>query len=246
MGLVLSQRAQGWGKRAARAPRDRQSPKAHKFQQLHSQAWPLPLGAVGAERGSSPLGVAFYGQDGVVQAPRVLRLQRLVLLREAVRARRPVQGAATARVGRQHVLQEVFLDYPRVFVHFAPLVPFFLLVVEQLGQEVDVLHGQAQDLILAEFFVGRVCGDELAQLREGAVDVLLPPPLPAVGEDATNHLRVRTCNANQAELGLKGTGIALLNGSLLCKLTDWLILVRFNQQGRETRVSSSVEADPMS
>lgn len=157
----------------------------------------------------------------MVQAPRVLRIQRLVLLREAVRARRPVQGAPTAGVGRQHVLQEVFLDYPRVFVHLAPLVSFFLLVVEQLGQEVDVLHGQAQDLVLAEFLVGRVGGDELAQLREGAVDVLLPPPLPAVGENATDHLRVRTCKSNHAELaGLDRPGIALLNRSLLCKLTN--------------------------
>lgn len=142
-----------------------------------------------------------------MQAPRVLRIQRLVLFREAVRARRSVQRASTAGVGRQHVLQEVFLDYPRVFVHFAPLVSFFLLVVEQLGQEVDVFHSQAQNLVLAEFFVGRVGGDELAQLCEGPVDVLLSPSLPAVGENATNHFRVGTCNANQAELEL---GLALL------------------------------------
>lgn len=50
----------------------------------------LPLRARGAPWGSSPLRVAFYGEDGVVQAPRVLRVQRLVLFREAVRARRAI------------------------------------------------------------------------------------------------------------------------------------------------------------
>lgn len=176
----------------------------------------------------------------MVQAPRVLRIQRLVLFREAIWARRSIQRTSTARVGRQHVLQEVFLDYPRVFVHFSPLVSFFLLVVEQLGQEVDVFHSQAQNLVLAQFFVGRVGGDELAQLCEGPVDVLLSPSLPAVGENATNHFRVRTCNSKHAELGarLSRPGITLLKRSLFCKLTNWLILVRFDQQGSETRVSS--------
>lgn len=160
----------------------------------------------GSDLGSSPLCAAFDGEDGVVQVPCVLGVERVVLLREAVRARRSIQRASTAGVRRQHVLQEVFLDYPRVFVHFAPLVSFLLLVVEQLGQEVDVFHSQAQDLVLAELFVGRVRGDELAELCEGSVHVLLPPPLPAVGENAADHLRVRTCNCNGTQLLAAPTG----------------------------------------
>lgn len=62
------------------------------------------------------------------------------------------------------------------------------LVAEQSDQEVDVLHGQTQDFILAELLVGRVRGDEFPQLGEGAVHVLLSPALAAVGEDTAGDL----------------------------------------------------------
>lgn len=45
-------------------------------------------------------------------------------------------------------------------------VPGFVLglVVEQGDKEVDVLHGQAEDLILGELLVRRVGGDEPAEV----------------------------------------------------------------------------------
>lgn len=76
-----------------------------------------------------------------------------------------------------------------------------VLVIEQCDQEVDVLHGQAEDFVLAEFLVGWVRGNEFPQLRESPVDVLLSPAFTAVGEDAAGeflgrafihlHLKVR-------------------------------------------------------
>ena len=57
-----------------------------------------------------------------------------------------------------------------------------LLEVEHGVEEADVADGQAQDLVLAQLLVGRVRGHEAPQLAEGRVDLLLPPPLPAVGE----------------------------------------------------------------
>ena len=57
-----------------------------------------------------------------------------------------------------------------------------LLEVEHGVEEADVADGQAQDLVLAQLLVGRVRGHETPQLAEGRVDLLLPPPLPAVGE----------------------------------------------------------------
>lgn len=61
------------------------------------------------------------------------------------------------------------------------------LAVQQLHQEVDVAHGQAQDLVLAQLLLWRVRGDELPQFGEGAVDVVLAPALPGVGEDFPGH-----------------------------------------------------------
>lgn len=61
------------------------------------------------------------------------------------------------------------------------------LALQQLHQEVDVAHGQAQDLVLAQLLLRRMGGDELAQLREGGVDVVLAPALPRVGEHLPGH-----------------------------------------------------------
>lgn len=57
------------------------------------------------------------------------------------------------------------------------------LALQQLHQEVDVAHGQPQDLVLAQLLLWWVGGDELAELGERPIDILLPPALPAVGED---------------------------------------------------------------
>lgn len=61
------------------------------------------------------------------------------------------------------------------------------LALQQLHQEVDVAHGQPQDLVLAQLLLWRVGGDELAELSEGSVDVVLPPALPCVGEHLLGH-----------------------------------------------------------
>lgn len=61
------------------------------------------------------------------------------------------------------------------------------LALQQLHQEVDVAHGQAQDLVLAQLLLRRVGGDELAELSEGRVDVVLAPALPGVGEHLPGH-----------------------------------------------------------
>ena len=61
------------------------------------------------------------------------------------------------------------------------------LALQQLHQEVDVAHGQAQDLVLAQLLVGGVGGDELAELGEGGVDVVLAPAFPGVGEHLPGH-----------------------------------------------------------
>lgn len=61
------------------------------------------------------------------------------------------------------------------------------LALQQLHQEVDVAHGQAQDLVLAQLLLRGVGGDELAELGEGGVDVVLAPALPRVGEHLPGH-----------------------------------------------------------
>lgn len=61
------------------------------------------------------------------------------------------------------------------------------LALQQLHQEVDVAHGQPQDLVLAQLLLWWVGGDELAELSEGSVDVVLPPALPCVGEHLSGH-----------------------------------------------------------
>ena len=61
------------------------------------------------------------------------------------------------------------------------------LALQQLHQEVDVTHGQTQDLVLAQLLLRRMGGDELAELGEGGVDVVLAPAFPRVGEHLPGH-----------------------------------------------------------
>lgn len=61
------------------------------------------------------------------------------------------------------------------------------LALQQLHQEVDVAHGQTQDLVLAQLLLRRMGGDELAELCEGGVHVVLAPALPGVGEHLPGH-----------------------------------------------------------
>lgn len=61
------------------------------------------------------------------------------------------------------------------------------LALQQGHQEVDVAHGQPQDLVLAELFLRRVRGNEFPQLCEGCVDIMLAPALTCVGEHLPGH-----------------------------------------------------------
>lgn len=61
------------------------------------------------------------------------------------------------------------------------------LALQQSHQEVDVAHGQPQDLVLAELFLRRVRGNEFPQLCEGCVDIMLAPALTCVGEHLPGH-----------------------------------------------------------
>lgn len=118
--------------------------------------------------------------------------RRVLVLGETIRTGVPIQQAPTAGVGGQHALEHLVPALedpgPRLAVH-AP--QHIILVAQQLGQEVDVLHGQSEDLVLAELLVRRVGGDELAELGECPVHVLLSPALAAVGEDPTHDFGLR-------------------------------------------------------
>lgn len=61
------------------------------------------------------------------------------------------------------------------------------LALQQLHQEVDVAHGQPEDLVLAQLLLRRMSGDEFTQLRKSRVDVVLAPALPCVGEHLPGH-----------------------------------------------------------
>lgn len=67
-------------------------------------------------------------------------------------------------------------------------VPPSVLVLQQVGEEADVFHSEPQDLILAQFLVRGVRGDEFTELSECPVYVLLPPAFTAVGEDTADNL----------------------------------------------------------
>lgn len=62
-----------------------------------------------------------------------------------------------------------------------------VLALQQLHQEVDIAHGQAQDLILAQFLLWRMGRNELAELSKGRVDIVLAPALSCVGEYLSGH-----------------------------------------------------------
>lgn len=68
------------------------------------------------------------------------------------------------------------------------------LTLQQLHQEVDVAHGQPQDLVLAQLLLRGVGGDQLTELGEGGVDVVLAPALPRVGEHLPGHGAEESCN----------------------------------------------------
>lgn len=119
---------------------------------------------------------------------------------DAVRFRLPGLGAVAAGAGRGHL--GVAGQGPGVRRRLEPLhVPseegeqsgggvggrLAALALQQLHQEVDVAHGQAQDLVLAQLLLRWVGGDELAELGEGRVDVVLAPALPRVGEHLPGH-----------------------------------------------------------
>lgn len=70
------------------------------------------------------------------------------------------------------------------------------LVVKQSDQEVDVLHSQPQNFILAELLVGWVRGNEFPQLGKSSVHVLLAPALAAVGKDAASYFLRWACRTN--------------------------------------------------
>lgn len=61
------------------------------------------------------------------------------------------------------------------------------LLLQHLHQEVNVAHGQSQDLILAQFLLRWMGRDELPELSKGSVDVVLAPALSCVGEDFSCH-----------------------------------------------------------
>lgn len=67
-------------------------------------------------------------------------------------------------------------------------IPPSVLVLQEVGEEADVLHGKPQDLVLAQLLVRGVSGDELAKLRKRPVYVLLPPTLTTVCEDTAYNL----------------------------------------------------------
>lgn len=67
-------------------------------------------------------------------------------------------------------------------------VPPSVLVLQEVGEEADVLHSKPQDLILAQLLVWGVSGDEFAKLCKCPVHVLLPPTFTTVSEDTTYNL----------------------------------------------------------
>lgn len=118
--------------------------------------------------------------------------RQILVIGVAVGTTVPVQKTpATGVAGRQHSLEELFPDQalpsglvgprPHNATAVAGLQHTFL-VIQELGQEVYVLHGQSEDLVLGELLVWRVGGDELAEVSEGTIHILLAPALTTVGE----------------------------------------------------------------
>lgn len=61
------------------------------------------------------------------------------------------------------------------------------LALQQLHQEVDVAHGQTQDLVLAQLLLRRMGGDEFTEFGKGGVDIVLAPTLPRIGKHLPGH-----------------------------------------------------------
>lgn len=186
-------------------------PDVHYPSGLGVPSWPV-LDGTNPSPGASPIRGR---QQGRVEAVGCVLGRWLLCV--AVRAGSPVQGTATAGVGGEHILQEVIRGcatpcptpsspYHWVLAGLGPLGALLLLVIKQLGQEVDVLHSQAKDLVLAELLVWGMRGNQLAQFGKRPIHILLPPSLPAVGEDSPHNFGVGTWR-------LEGTGQE--NGQIL-------------------------------
>ena len=72
------------------------------------------------------------------------------------------------------------LNRPQIDDRFAIYITL-AFALEHGGEVGDVGGGEAQRLDLAELAVDRLGGDELAEVREGAVHALRPPALTLVG-----------------------------------------------------------------
>lgn len=96
------------------------------------------------------------------------------------------------------------------------------LALQQLHQEVDVAHGQAQDLILAQLLLWRVGGDELAELCEGGVHVVLAPALPGVGEHLPGHGAEWGCKDQPSEKLIRDSHTHS-NGGCKCEGWQWVL-----------------------
>lgn len=144
-------------------------PKAHRSQQpegtrLAGPAWPQTH-----HRGPAPIRERGAWQDGGL--PRAVIAPVLALLCSC-RGLAAVQGAATAGFGEAHPAgdpREARCPTPPPPPPPAPTtgslpglarwVPSSSWSLSSLAREVDVLHGQAEDLILAELLIWWMCGD---------------------------------------------------------------------------------------
>lgn len=77
---------------------------------------------------------------------------------------------------------------PSFPISCAANIPPSILVLQEVGEEADVLHSKPQDLVLAQLLVRRVSGDEFTELCKRSVYILLPPAFTAVREDTTYNL----------------------------------------------------------
>lgn len=104
-------------------------------------------------------------------------------------SRRCRHGVSVGKVGAagSHLASGVFCAIRRSFTR-----PSARLVVQQPDEEVNVLHGQSQDLVFAEFFVRWVSRDEFAKFRKSSVYVLLPPAFSTISENTASQLLWRT------------------------------------------------------
>src|SRR6218665_171467 len=79
------------------------------------------------------------------------------------------------------------------------------LKLDDLVEQLYVLDGQSQDLVLAELLIRGMGWNELAKFGEGTVHVLLPPSLAAVREDTANDLAdgslTRRCDPRRSPSG---------------------------------------------